>query len=446
MNVRLTNLWDSWRSGYWFVPALMIVVAIALEQALAALDSWLPNTVLDGLWFMYHSTSANATSLLLTIAGAMIAILGVVYTVTMVPLTIAAAQLGPRLLRTFLRDTTTQIILGYYSAAFVYCLLVLLAEATHDGNSEVPQVSLTVGILLALLAPVLLIYFIHHISVSIQASAVIAAVGGDLSAAIERSFPPVNSDDHHRLQEIEDRYRAIERDGRPIAATATGYIHAIDYEALLEIAVEHDLTIALHQGPGDFQVPGSAIASAVPAERIDADIAERIAQSSILGEYRTLTFDVEFGINSLVEVALRALSLAINDPFTAMTCIDRLGAALSLIGERGVPSRHRDDDGGTLRLIVEPQTFERLVDSAFHQIRQYGRGSAEVLIRMLQAISVVSARAALISERAVLLRHAELIATDNRQTILAEYDRQRIEQVHQRTIQAIGLGIGEVRA
>src|SRR5215207_2846666 len=188
MEVHLRKLWDSLRSSYWFVPALMTIGAVVLWAGTSVLDRTLYAAgTLPSTWLYTDDIDAVRT-LLLAVAGAIIGLVGVVFSITMVPLTIAAAQFGPRLLRTFLRDTGTQITLGTFVATFIFCMLVLLR--LRGGPAQpLPQISVTAGLLLALVSFGVLIYFINHVAISIQAPVVAAEVSAELHAAIDRELP-----------------------------------------------------------------------------------------------------------------------------------------------------------------------------------------------------------------------------------------------------------------
>jgi uncharacterized membrane protein len=404
MPARLSKLWDTLRASYWFVPSLMTGLAVVLWATLGALDAGLQRLGIERLPWLYRDSLTAARTLLLAVAGATIGLIGVVFSITMVPLTIAASQLGPRLLRTFLRDTGTQVVLGTFVATFVYCMLVLLQ--LHDDTVELPQLLITAALYMALATLGVLIYFIDHVAVSIQAPRVVAAVVAELEDDIARSFPePLDPD-------ALPPEPAPSLPGEPpqlVLATRSGYVQARDDKALLGLAVAHDLFLRLLAEPGSFVVAGTPLVQAWPAGR-STKLAAAVNSAHILGPQRTLVQDIEFGINELVEVAVRALSPAINDPFTAMTCIDWLGHTLCRLCERRLVSPYRRDEEGNPRLMSTPLTFDRLLDAAFHQIRQYGRGSAAVSGRLLDALELVGGHARTEEQRRALLRHVGLVA------------------------------------
>lgn len=404
MRTRLSKLWDTLRASYWFVPTLMTVLAIGLWATLGALDAGLRRSGADPVPWLYRDSLTAARTLLLAVAGATIGLIGVVFSITMVPLTIAASQLGPRLLRTFLRDTGTQVVLGTFIATFVYCMLVLLQ--LRDDTPALPQLLVTAGLFMALATLAVLIYFIDHVAVSIQAPRVVAAVVAELEEDIARSFPePLDPG----APDPEPPPPPPAEPPQLVLATRSGYVQVRDDEALLKLAVAHGLLLRLLAEPGAFVVAGTPLAQAWPAGR-SAELEAAVNRAHMLGPQRTLVQDIEFGINELVEVAVRALSPAINDPFTAITCIDWLGHTLCQLCERRLPGPCRRDEAGVPRLVSTPLTFARLVDASFHQIREYGRGSAAVSGRLLNTLELVGGHARSEEQRRALLRHVGLIA------------------------------------
>jgi uncharacterized membrane protein len=419
MDVRLREYWDTLRSNYWFLPTIMTASAVIGWMAINALDQLLRTDVSFPISWLYYDSIDAARTLLLAVAGAMIGIIGVVFSITTVPLTIAASQFGPRLLRTFLRDTGTQCVLGIFIATFMFCMLVLLR--LHDESQALPQVSITIGLALALMSLGALVYYINHVAISMQAPTVVAAVSAELYGTIARTLPegshsvPVAATTAGAA--LLPAEFAVEADY--ILATQSGYVQARDDPALLRLATQHNLIIRLLREPGDFVTEGTPLARVWPLRCAPADFAASLQARFVLGHQRTMVQDIEFGINELVEVALRALSPAINDPFTVMTCVDWLGCALCQLCTKVFPAPLQYDADGQLRLLFEPLTFAHIVDAAFNQIREYGRTSTRVTLHLLETIAVVGQCANTEEQRSCLLRHATLIEQGS-QTGIAE--------------------------
>ncbi len=442
MKTRLAQLWDALWSTFWFLPSVMTVLAIGAAFGMIALDGLVEGEAIESLAWIYANRPDGARELLSTVAGSMITVAGVVFSITIVALALAAQQLGPRLLRSFMRDKGNQAVLGTFVATFVYCLLVL--RTIHGDGEEgfVPHLAVAFGVLLAVVSLLVLIFFIHHVSASIQADKVIAVVSRDLESAIHRLFPehlghepdgaPLGLGGAESNREADPA-----PDGLPerfaqaavaVPAGKSGYLQAVDGESLVELATERDLVLRLRRRPGDFVVEGRTLAEVWPGERIDAAIVEEVADAFIVGEQRTLPQDAEFAIDQLVQVAIRALSPSLNDAFTAMTCVDHLGAALSSLAERRLPSPRRRDQTGGVRVVADVTGFAGLVNAAFDQIRQNSRTNAAVTIRLLESLAGVAEHTRNETQRAALLRQARMVAEGAREAIPHEADRADVEE------------------
>nr|MBA3387048.1 DUF2254 domain-containing protein [Chthoniobacterales bacterium] len=333
------------RTSYWFIPTLLAAAATALSFLTVHAD-----TLMNAKWvrvtgWIWAGGPEGARTVLATIAGSTITVAGVVFSVTIVSLTLASSQFGPRLLRTFLNDRGTQLVLGVFVSTFLYCLLVLRTIRGTDAANFVPFLSVTVGLLFAVASVAFLIFFVHHVSTSILADNLIARVATELREGIDRLYP-------------EDAGRGGVRDAEPteddlpprfaeeaeaVAAKASGYIDAIAMENLLALAKEEDLILRLCHRPGDFVAEGATLVWLWPGAKSNEKIRARLCSAFYFGKERTRTQDLEYSIGQLVEVAVRALSPGINDPFTAMTCIDWLGDALIRLAGREIPSAWRYD-------------------------------------------------------------------------------------------------------
>jgi uncharacterized membrane protein len=429
-NIKLGKLWDSLHSSYWFVPTLMAASAIALAFTMLTLDRAGKSGPIEKLAWIYTGGPDGARTLLSTIAGSMITVAGTAFSITIVALTLASSQFGPRLLRNFMQDTGNQVVLGTFIATFIYCLLVLRTVRGDDYNVFVPQISVTVGIVLAIASIGVLIYFIHHASTSIQAWHVITEVGSDLDKAIDRLFPQKigYSESGEKRRWVEEIPPGFGKEASPILATHTGYLQAIDDDKLMKIAKSKDLLVRIKHRPGKFVVQGSELVRVWPGERVNETLTEQLNEAFILGKQRTEQQDVEFCVNQLVEVAVRAISPGVNDPFTAIRCIDQLSAGLCRLAEREFPSPYRYDDDNNLRVIVDPVTFAKLTDDAFNQIRQYSKPDVAVRIRMLEAIAVIATHTCNKKDRAALLHHANAIERSSREEVAQECDYKDIEE------------------
>lgn len=439
MRTRLFHIWQILTSSYWFIPALMLVAAAAMAFGLLYLDERYLRSGWAAGW-MYPGGKEGARSVLATVAASVITVAGVVFSITIATLTQASIQFGPRMLRNFMRDTGNQIVLGTFVATYAYCLLVLRSIGSETDGAAVPHLSVMVAVALALASIVVLIYFIHHVSLSLQAPIIVANVAGELEQALKRVFPgdlghgprgPQAEADHPQLPQGFSASRA------PIPSPKDGYLQAIDQSTLVELASKHDVVVKLDVRPGDYLIKGNPAMHVHPADRCSKQLAAKLAALLIIGRQRTPEQDVEFAIHQLVEVAVRALSPGTNDPYTALNCIDRLSSALVAIEHGDLHGSYRYDDANQLRVLARVATFSSYVDAAFNQIRQYGRDSVAVTVRMLEAIAAAAVQMQHEPHRRDLLRHAEMIHRQARETIKEPNDLADVNERYAAAVEAL---------
>ncbi len=440
MKTKFSKLLDSLHSSFWFVPTLMVVLAIGLSFLTVHIDQNSDTETIGNLGWAYALGPNGSRAILSAIAGSMVSVATTAFSITIVALQLASSQFGPRLLRNFMQDTGNQIVLGTFISTFVYSLLVLRTINGVAKNEFVPHLAVTCGIGLAIASIGVLIYFIHHSATSIQVDHVVSKVGCELDEVIDRLFPKQigrGASKHRDKPLIDDIPANFDRDARPIQATSSNYIQAIDTNQLMQIATKENLLLQLQHRPGDFVVKGSPLTIAYPAEAVNKKLAEQINNAFILGSQRTDQQDVEFSINQLVEIASRALSPGINDPFTAVRCVDQLSAALCHLAQKEIPSAYRYDDEDKLRVIAEPVSFVDVIDAAFNQIRQYGQTSVAVTMRLLEAIAVIAPFTHTKADRAALLRHANMIDRGSHEGTAEELDRKDIKERYLAAVKAI---------
>ncbi len=414
---------EALRTNLWFVPACLVASSIVLFVITYALDraAFRGTITLPG-WINTGDADA-ARQILTAIAAAVITVVGLVFSIVIVALTLASTQFGPRMLRNFIRDRGTQATLGVFVATFVYCVLVL-GSVGHGGPGRfVPQLSLSSALALVIVDSGVLIYFIHHIARSIQLPVVIADIAVDLQRAIDAHVARAEPDDG-----AAETVRQIARDGAPVYARMSGYLQFIEHRRLVAIAVAEGAVVQLLYRPGHFVSDGHPFASVVPASAASA-FERELDRAHVTGSFRTLAQDLTFAIDQIVEIAIRALSPAVNDTFTAMTCIDWLGDGLSDITIRGLGTTVHRDAKGTIRVIEAPVPYERIVDRAFDKVRQAGRGMPAIAIRQLAMLARVMGVAKTDEQRRVLIEQADMIMRATEESIPERLDR---DDVHRR--------------
>jgi uncharacterized membrane protein len=415
------------RTSLWFVPSIEVVAAIGLfigtlaaDRAAYRGDFGLPGWVISG--------SADASREILTaIAAAIITVVGVVFSIILVTLTLASTQFGPRMLRNFIRDRGTQLTLGTFVATFVYSVLVLASVGTGSHGDFVPHISVTVTLGLTVIDMAVLIYFIHHTAISIQLPQVIASIAADLAEAIdEQGSGPTRPQPENGPSAVELLARA-EASGAVLHAPASGYLQFIKHQNLVRLASRADAVISLEQRPGHFIVRGHRYATVWPPEA--APLMQRaLGRAHIIGSHRTLTQDMSFGIDQLVEIAIRALSAAVNDTFTALTCIDWLGENLCKIVTQWHPARVHRDAQGYIRVISAEPAYDRLVQRSFEKIRESSMGMPAVMIRELEALARIMTETSSDGQRRVLLEQAAMIDRASERSVPEAADRADIRR------------------
>jgi uncharacterized membrane protein len=415
--------------SFWFAPVVMSVGAILLAWLMYWLDGFIPNQLLETSRLVLAGTPADMRAGLISMAGTILATAGVVFTLLTLPLSTVAAQYGSRLLRVFLGDRVTQLVLGMFVATFVYCMAAALSIPPPTVEPESPQLTATLGLYLMLATFASLIVLVQHISIMLQAPNIAAAAGAELREVVLAEIPDEggSGDDPNGGGETLPG-SLVETTGYPVRIREYGYIQYVDPESLLALARDKDLVIRLLRKPGHFIRHDRAVALVWPAGRVDDELDQQIRQAFQTGNARTPTQDVAYAVNQLVEMAVRAMSPAINDPFTAMTCLDHIGEGLALFIRQGEKKSHVYDQDGKLRLIFEPVTSEELFSAAFEMLRHCSCDNASVLQHMLHVIDSVSQEAGAPEVRKMLARQVSLIQGEVQAGRLIEDDRQRIQQ------------------
>lgn len=410
MTARLRQFLGNLADTFWLLPALLIAVGVLLALGGIALDRSVGSASMLALSdLIYSGGGEGARTLLGAVAGSTIGVAGTVFSITIAALALAAGQMGPRLLRNFVRDRGNQVTLGILLGTFCYSLLVLRSVRTQEEGAFVPHISVTLGVLLAIACVGVLVFFIGHVAGRINVDEVIELVSDDLGNALANvtlDAPPPAAAPFA----FSDRSVVITDPRR-------GYLQELDRDMLADWAAEHGVVIALAVRPGDFVFPGAAIARIEPAVE-GADVV--IRRATALGR-RVSRMDLEYPVRQLVEIAVRALSPGINDPNTAISVIDRIGAALCDMAGRHLPNGATLRDG-TPVLSTPATTYGGLVDAMVHAIRQHGGANPAVLIRLVEVLAVAVECEADGVRRETLAGHVALIVADGRRLIAAPHD------------------------
>jgi uncharacterized membrane protein len=435
--------WEELRTTFWLLPVALVVLAVVLFAITAGIDLAAYNRHFK-LPFWIRTESADAArEVLIAIAAAVITVVGVVFSITILALTLASQQFGPRMMRNFVRDLGNQVTLGVFVATFVYSVLALGSITAGGSHGQfVPYVSIFVAETLMLVNIAVLIYFIHHIAKSIQLPEVIAGIARDLTRAIDFEFPLLHDGAtrpavDQTAESVEGVLRRIEDEGEVVRADVSGYLQFVGYAQLVEIAESYDAVIRLAHRPGHFVMVGRPLARVWPAAAA-GKISQSLSKAHVTGPHRTLMQDPVFAIDQLVEICIRALSPAVNDTFTALTCIDWLAAGLGRVSGRVITEGVYRDRLGRVRLVEFDPSYARMVNRAFDKVRQSAAGMPAVIIRLLDSLANVGEATVSAQQRQVLARQADMVLRVGESSVSEPNDLEDIRGRYDRVVAICG--------
>lgn len=425
------RLWlDRLRTSLWFVPSLIVLGSVALAYVALAVDDTLPEEWwkdATGLVALFDVRIGGGVATLQVIGTSIITIAGVVFSITIAAMTLAAGQYTSRVLRNFIRDRANQAVLGIFLGIFVYCLLIMRSLSGISDNSHAPPLSMLLSLALAFIGIATLIYFIHHIAMSLQATRVVAAIAESALPSVDRHFP-------HRFEPPDDN--AVDRESPPngnqsrLRSRRNGYITGIDFDDLLKAAEESDCLVRVWRGPGQFVTEGEAIAEVQSAESLDEKVLDGLLSPWSFSTERTLENDPAYGLRQLVDVALKALSPGVNETTTGVMCVNWIGVMLVRMSGRRMPPRIRSGEK-YVRVVTHALGMGDFIHLGFDQVRQNAGGNVAVLKRQLEVLlTLVTGPGARVCKTAVL-EQADAIEAMLDPGIPWPPDRQTLEELLQ---------------
>jgi uncharacterized membrane protein len=421
-------LLEKLNSSFWFIPILMLLIAIGTAIGFIYLDSRIQLSHEGVLRYLLPASVDSARSILTIIAGAMMGIAGTVFSITLVVLTLASSQLGSRLVRNFMYDKLNQVVLGTYVSSFVFCLIILSSLKDIDSFNFVPAISVLAALASAIAGIVLLIIFIHHVSMSIQSDKVISDISEAMSKSIRKLFPSgIGHEEEKQAPDI-DRLKQKYVLKQEVRCKKSGYLQSVDGQGLMDIAEENDCMIILHHRPGDFLVQEMVLCEVLCNEECDKEVHKKIQDDFIIGKVRTPLQDAEFSIHQMVEIAARALSPGVNDPYTAIACVDNLTSVMCYLTGIEFPSPYRYDKKDKLRVIAGSYSFLGMLNAAFNQLRQYAERNPSVMIRLMEAMDTLNTFAKNKNQQKLIFQHAEMIMNAAEKTFSEKRDLEDIKQ------------------
>jgi uncharacterized membrane protein len=412
------NVLQRLRERFWFIPAVLCLAALAGASGLITLDEQLRDRDLPR-WIdviVYQVGVDGSREVLAAIATSSLAVAGTTFSITMAVLALTSSSYGPRLVRNFMADSGNQFVLGVYVATFLYSLLVLRSvRTTEDDAVFVPHVAVNVAGLLAVLNVADLVNFIHHISDSIQIATLAAGVRGDLVRTVDVLYPARIGHDADDGQEGRDAAAAaralggITETAAVVRAGRSGYVQFVREDDLMAAARKHDVLVLLQTRPGQHVLAGTAVALIYPAARCTDELADDLRSATAVANSRTPHQDVEFAVQQLTEMAVRALSPGTNDPYTAINALEDLTVGLARLAGRPVPSPARYDDDGNLRVHAPRADPRDVVSGVLDAMRWYAADAPAAMHATLRLVERVGAAARNEPMRARLREDLELL-------------------------------------
>jgi uncharacterized membrane protein len=390
----LINLVQSMKASFWLIPLCMLVASLIFALIVVEYDLYL---AAEGERFILPKlrlSTEGARMILSAIAGSMITVASLVFSMTLVALSLVASQLGPRILQIFMEDRPTQVVLGLFIATFLFAMIVLGSVGFGRGDEFIPTLGVIVSGGLAVIAFVGVILFVHHIARQIQADVVIHQTSDKLLAAAKNWSKDTENGavewvDREKYEELRDAF--ADETCQVSIGPSSGYVEYIDTRQAVHLAKEHNLKITLLHLPGEFMIAGRPVMKVSPARRVTDKISKKLKAIVQLGDQRTREQRVDFEMLALVEIALRALSKGINDPFTAISCINWLSAGLAKLMDRYPDYRVHCDADERIRVLEAPQTFAHYLEKTFSPIRVAATDLPMVLDRLRDAVADLQA-------------------------------------------------------
>lgn len=438
---RLVTAWHRLRTSLWLVPGLIVFGATALGVSLVELDVRFGEQLVQRWPGLLGAGVDGARAMLTVIAGSMVTVAGVVFSITLVVLSSAAAQYSPRVLRNFMADRLNQSVLGTFVGVYAYCLVVLRTIHAGDGDAFVPALAVLGGVVLAFVGVGYLIYFIHHVGVSIQASAIIQRIAAETlrSLRAESNNMALALDAIERDDKTAAEVRSLQ--SVTMCARETGYVVRVDVPSLVQHACAHDLFVAVEQELGLFVIEGQPLVTVAAAEPPPAALQRKVAAAIEIHRERTAESDPVYGLRQLGDVALRALSPGINDPTTARMAIDQLTAIfveLERLGPRRRAFGSEVATAGRPRLQLRLAPYESLLRESFGEIRQASSGNVAVLRALTVSLDRLSGEVRETKRRGALLAEALALRQQiDASSIDADSDRRELRASATRLVAAL---------
>ena len=430
---RLSGLWDELKASFGMPAGLAMLAGLVLGFALPTLDDLLD---VDIPTFSFAGPDA-ATGLLETIATVTVSVAGLAFSVTIVAFTLTSSQLSPRVLRTFRSDRLSQAVLATFLGTFIYCLAVLVRLGARE-EGAVPNLAITLALLLALVSFVMFALFVGHIARMLQPSTVIARIVEEAKGALGARFPSAigTAPEHVEAAHAEARTRMERSDPLSVEADDEGYLSVVQGERLMTLARNHGGLVRQRVAIGDYATPAVVLAEVwvddLPEDDRDA-LTRTVRGAFVLAQQRTLAEDVAFPVRQLADIALKGLSPGINDPTTAENAMEAMTSVIVRFVRSDHPSDVRVDSEGQPRFVAQVPQLDDVVRLGFEQTRVFAAPYPVVSVNLLALLERIAkaARDAGV-EHLEVTRQATLLRQGPEGEVPTEADVERVHRAHTR--------------
>ena len=402
LNFNIRHLLYNLRGGFLVRPMLIALTFGVIGAFLSAWEEAHPGTSKFVPTFLFPSNHDPqiAQLILSSIATSMMTVVSIVFAILLMTLTLASMQFSPRIIVSFVSDRVTQQTLGIFLGTFLYCIAALPAARTVPFAFS-PVLTVMGAMLLSVACVAWLLFFISHISQSISVNHIVDRIARETETMIDAMMPRPRQTGTALAGSLDEPSPW----DAPVLSVISGYIRTIDASHLVAVAKSNRLSVRVLRRVGHFVPPGIPLLTISKAKRLTPALSDELRRAFQFGPTRTLEQDIEFGILQIVDIALKAISPAVNDPSTAISCVDQLSSILIKFAAREAPCTHFYDPPGTIRVIIPYLGFERLAESAFEQIRSYSKIDVAVSLRLMRAFTDISLTLPDAADRQLLVGH-----------------------------------------
>jgi uncharacterized membrane protein len=436
--VRQTGTRDYLKGALWVFPTAAAGLALVAGAVLSSID------VPDDSWIeplLFQGTADDARTLLIGISGTMMTVIALVLGLTLVALQLSSTQFSPRILRNFLRDRVNQVVLSVFVATFVYSTAGLYTVGIHSGErtDEYPRLAVTMALALLFASLIVLVYFVHHISHSIQVDQIMVSIEDRTMRVIEHDLP---SEGLVSGGVPEPPAWAV-----PVTAHRSGYVQTLNADPLLRAATDADLVASVVPMIGEYVLAGEPLAwlwrnTSGDAAPDPAALAGPVHDTVRIGFERTAEQDVAFGIRQLADIAVKALSPAVNDPYTGIQALEHVSVLLTALAARPLGSQLITDQAGQLRVVLHGRDLEYIVELGTGQIRRYGHDEPRVLSALLRTLRRTGLFCRDDAGRAVVERHVRLVIEAAQAGVAQEGDLRPVVTLGETVLRELGQRAG----